>query len=60
LHKLGFWQYRVRHHGTLCRIEIDERDFEKVLRKDIRDMILSEIKQIGYQQVTLDLKAYSR
>lgn len=27
----GFKQYRVRHHGTVARIEVDESEIKKVI-----------------------------
>jgi uncharacterized protein len=53
----GYAQYRIRHHGDLCRIEIDQTDFEKLMHERIE--IVSAIKKAGYKFVTLDLSGYS-
>ncbi|MEN8254545.1 MAG: ATP-dependent sacrificial sulfur transferase LarE [Verrucomicrobiota bacterium] len=53
----GYVQYRVRHHGDLCRIEIDPKDFNKLM--DECTEIVEAIKQTGYRFVTLDLGGYS-
>jgi uncharacterized protein len=53
----GYAQYRVRHHGDLCRIEIDQTDFDKLM--DERIEIVAAIKKTGYKFVTLDLGGYS-
>ena len=53
----GYRQYRVRHHGELCRIEIDPRDFGKLM--DERVEIVAAIKKTGYRWVALDLGGYS-
>ncbi|WP_372846560.1 ATP-dependent sacrificial sulfur transferase LarE [Pontiella sp.] len=53
----GYSQYRVRHHGDLCRIEIDQTDFDKLM--DERIEIVAAIKKAGYKFVTLDLGGYS-
>ena len=53
----GFSQYRIRHHDDLCRIEIDQADFEKIMAERIE--IVDAIKKTGYRFVTLDLGGYS-
>lgn len=56
LRRLGLRQLRVRHHGSLARIEVQPGDFGQVL--DHRDEIVEQIKQIGYVYVTLDLAGF--
>jgi len=58
LKRLGFRQYRVRHHDRLARIEIDPEDFALVLRPNVRNTILDEFAHDGYSHVTLDLAGY--
>lgn len=53
----GYSQYRIRHHGDLCRIEIDQIDFDKLMSERIE--IVAAIKKTGYKFVTLDLGGYS-
>jgi len=53
----GYNQYRVRHHGDLCRIEIDPSDFGKLM--DERIELVAAIRKTGYRFVTLDLGGYS-
>ncbi len=57
LRERGYFQYRVRHHGDLCRIEIDPADFDKLMSE--RNEIVAAIKETGYRFVTLDLSGYS-
>lgn len=57
LRSRDYKQYRIRHHGDLCRIEIDPADFEKLMIE--RTKIVEAIQQIGYRFVTLDLSGYS-
>lgn len=57
LRERGYSQYRVRHHGDLCRIEIDPADFEKLMNERIE--IVTAIKETGYRFVTLDLGGYA-
>lgn len=58
LKALGFYQYRCRHHGEICRIEIDMQDIEKFLDPEIRDRIVRTITEAGYKHVALDLAGY--
>jgi uncharacterized protein len=58
LRKLGFHQYRARHHGDLCRIEIEPADFGRLLDADLRQQIVDTLRELGYRHVTLDLAGY--
>jgi len=51
-----FKKLRVRHHGNIARIEIPEKDFDKLLSH--RESIISEFKKIGYDYITLDIEEY--
>ncbi len=54
LRSLGFEQLRVRHHGPIVRIELDN----PILDEDLRNKIAKRFEQLGYTYVTLDLKGY--
>ncbi len=56
LSKLGFGGFRVRHHGNIARIELDEDDFVEAIDK--REEIVRKLKASGYKFVTLDLEGY--
>lgn len=58
LHKMGFIQCRVRHHGDLARIEIPAGQFNKALLA--KDRIVSALRREGYRFVTLDLAGYQK
>lgn len=58
LKKYGFRQYRARHHGEVCRIEVDVADLGKILSPEVRPALVQEIKQAGYKFVTVDLAGY--
>jgi uncharacterized protein len=58
LKNMGFTQYRARHHGELCRIEIDMADFGRLVDPAVRELIVREFRAIGYRHVTLDLAGY--
>ncbi len=58
LFDLGVRQFRVRHHDTLARIEVDPQEIEFVAAKSIRIQINEKFKSLGYEHVALDLQGY--
>lgn len=56
LRQLGFRGFRVRHHDTIARIEVDVADFGRVI--ELHDEIVQAVRAAGYQHVTLDLQGY--
>ncbi|HVR83033.1 MAG TPA: ATP-dependent sacrificial sulfur transferase LarE [Planctomycetota bacterium] len=58
LRGLGLRQYRVRHHDSVARIEVDPRDLEELVRSPLRELLIDRIKAAGYRYVTLDLQGY--
>ncbi|MDI6731568.1 MAG: ATP-dependent sacrificial sulfur transferase LarE [Candidatus Margulisbacteria bacterium] len=58
LRGMGFKQLRVRHHGTVARIEVNEESLPNLLHDEIRDDIYFKFKKLGYTYVSLDLKGY--
>ena len=58
LFDLGVRQFRVRHHDTLARIEVDPQEIEFVAAKSIRTQINERFKSLGYEHVALDLQGY--
>ena len=58
LRGLGLRQYRVRHHDTIARLELDPLDFEELVRSPVRELVVGKLKALGYQYVALDLQGY--
>jgi len=56
LRSLGFEQVRVRHHEDMARIEIDPSRFDDII--GIRDKVVRHLNDIGFTNVTLDMKGY--
>ncbi|MDA3793436.1 MAG: ATP-dependent sacrificial sulfur transferase LarE [Elusimicrobia bacterium] len=56
--ELGIKQVRVRHHGDMARIEVKERDIEKLLSENTRNNLVREFKEIGYLYVTVDIEGF--
>lgn len=55
---LGIKGIRVRNHGELARIEVQPKDIENILDKEILESIALELKAIGYKYITLDIEGY--
>jgi uncharacterized protein len=58
LGKKGFKQYRVRHHGTVARIEVDDNDIERIADAASRKSIVEKFRQIGFDHIAVDLEGY--
>ena len=58
LHALGFPQVRVRHHGTLARIEIDRTDLPRALSENLLEQITKPFKDIGFRDIAIDPEGY--
>jgi uncharacterized protein len=52
----GFYNVRLRLHEDILRIEIDKRDFTKLIEQ--QENILSKLKELGFLYVTLDLEGF--
>jgi uncharacterized protein len=58
LRKLGFREFRVRHHGELARVEIARDELPRALTMEMLDAITAALKQAGFQYVTLDCTGF--
>ncbi len=56
--EMGFAGARVRVHGDLVRIEIRRDQFALVMNDDIREVLTSAIKKLGYKYITIDAEGY--
>lgn len=54
----GFRGVRVRHHGNIARIEIAKDEMQKILDLERMNKIHTEIGQLGFDFVTLDMGGY--
>jgi uncharacterized protein len=57
LHRLGFRQVRVRHHGEVARIEVDPADIARLAAR--REEVVAAVRAAGYVFVAADLEGYS-
>ena len=58
LKELGLRQFRVRHHETIARIEVEPEDMMPLLQPGVREKLVSDMRAIGYLYVTLDLAGF--
>ncbi len=54
--ELGFTDSRVRHHGTIARIEVPVARFNDIIKE--REQIVELIKRVGFIYAVLDLQGY--
>lgn len=58
IRSLGVRQLRVRHHGDIARIEVDDEGMEILARRGSREAVVERLKELGYLYVTLDLAGF--
>lgn len=56
LRSLGFRQVRVRLHGDLARIELEQADIPSAVA--IMNKVTATVKKAGFRYVTLDMEGY--
>jgi len=54
----GFRQFRVRHHGPVARLEMERKELNRLLKKDLRNNVVKKFKEIGFSYVSIDLEGY--
>jgi uncharacterized protein len=58
LRRLGFSQFRVRHHGDVARIEIAREEMAGALNIVMFETLSREFKKIGFRFVAVDVDGY--
>ena len=58
LHAMGFRVARVRFHGEVARIEVEQHELARIIERENRDYLDREFKKIGFRFVTIDLKGF--
>jgi pyridinium-3,5-biscarboxylic acid mononucleotide sulfurtransferase len=58
LRRLGFREFRVRHHGELARVEIARGELAQALTMEMLDAITAELRMVGFKYVTLDTTGF--
>ena len=55
---MGYRAVRVRSHGNLARIETEPGFISEMVAGENRDKIVSAFREIGFENVTIDLQGY--
>jgi uncharacterized protein len=58
LRDLGLVEFRVRHHDTVARIEVNPQDIDQVMAEPTRSQIVEKLKSLGFKFVTVDLQGF--
>ncbi|HEX3153480.1 MAG TPA: ATP-dependent sacrificial sulfur transferase LarE [Candidatus Angelobacter sp.] len=58
LHRLGFRQCRVRHHGEIARIEIAQDELARALTPEMFHEFTQVFKTLGFTFVTVDTEGF--
>jgi uncharacterized protein len=58
LHRLGFRQCRVRHHGEIARIEIAQDELARALTPEMFREFTQVFKTLGFTFVTVDTEGF--
>lgn len=58
LRRMGFRQFRVRHHGDIVRIEIAREEMPRALSPGMALEFTRVFKALGFSYVTLDLEGF--
>jgi pyridinium-3,5-biscarboxylic acid mononucleotide sulfurtransferase len=58
LMRLGLREIRVRHHGTLARLEVHPDEWERF--RHLRCAVYEVVREAGFPRVAVDLEGYRR
>jgi uncharacterized protein len=58
LRGLGLRQLRVRHHGNVARIELDDGGMAVLMSGGRRQAVVERFKALGFLYITLDLAGF--
>jgi uncharacterized protein len=54
----GVRQCRVRHHGSVARVELESSGIGMIMRDDVREAVVRKFREIGFLHIALDLEGY--
>jgi uncharacterized protein len=58
LRRMGFQQLRVRHHGEIARIELDDDGLARIAVPELRRAVAEAIRSAGFKFATIDIEGY--
>jgi uncharacterized protein len=54
----GIRQCRVRHHGSVARIELERTGLGRIMEGGLREAVVGRFREIGFVHIALDLEEY--
>lgn len=54
----GFRDVRLRHHGTVARLELEAKELARLVEEPLRAECVAQLKRLGFAYVTLDLQGF--
>ncbi len=54
----GVKEVRVRHHGSVARIESNKVELNRFMDKEFRVLTVNKFREIGFSHIALDLEGY--
>lgn len=58
LRGLGFSELRVRSYNDTAKIEVKPDEIDKLLDKEARGSIVTQLKRLGFKHVTVDIEGF--
>jgi len=58
LRRLGFREFRVRHHGDIARVELSRTEMPRAMTMEMMGTIAGELRKAGFKYVTLDCSGF--
>ncbi len=58
LRRMGFREFRVRHHDQLARLEIAREELPLALQVDVFEQMARQFRELGFKYVTLDMEGF--
>jgi uncharacterized protein len=58
LFEKGLKEVRVRHHGSVARIEVSRAEIDTFVTESFRKTVVEKFRKIGFAHISLDLEGY--
>jgi uncharacterized protein len=58
LRGLGLREFRVRHHDSLARVEVEPENMAMLLEQETREKLVEHFRSLGYLFVTVDMVGF--
>jgi uncharacterized protein len=56
----GFAEVRVRHHGSVARIEVAPHRMKELQEEPVRKDLVQAFRKLGFEHIALDLEGYEQ